>query len=268
MNDKGLAPRDDFFVGYGQDVGRDSPYARVMRRFVEILALFVVLLGVLIPSFQGSPGDGRFDDTIGAWEGVVRTWPAPLLELEHDGGVSWALLVNEFKQGAGAHVRALAGSRVRVSGRRIAREGVEMIELLAGEDGLRVLGPGDGRDRSPVRASGRVEALGEVMDPKCYLGAMRPGRGKAHLACAARCLEGGIPPLFVADRIRTEGRATEGARHYLLVRADGEPVGASAARMVGVPTALEGEVLIPERLGGDSLAVLRVSGSEGGWVNR
>ncbi len=266
MNDKELEQRDDFFVGYSAGFGRDSPYTRVMRRFVEILAFCAVILGVAIPSFQGDSGDGRYESEKTTMTGIVRTWPAPLLEIERDGKTTWALLVNELKRGASARAEPLRDRRVIATGYRIARDGVEMLELLGGDEGLRAAEGSPVEPVSPARlVEGEVELRGEVMDPKCYLGAMRPGRGKTHLACAARCIEGGIPPLFVADRIRTGGRAWDGPRHYLLVRADGEPVGASAARMVGVPTVVRGEAY---GLPGSAMGVFRITGSEDGWSNR
>src|SRR5262249_47707822 len=48
---------------------------------------------------------------------------------------------------------------------------------------------------------------GEIIDPKCHSGAMKPGDGKAHKACAVLCLRGGIPPIFLDD---------SGARYLLL----------------------------------------------------
>ena len=65
---------------------------------------------------------------------------------------------------------------------------------------------------------------GEIVDSKCYLGVMNPGRSKVHRDCAARCLRGGIPPMLVtAD-------AT-----YLLAGAEG-------ADFVGETVQVEGDV--------------------------
>jgi len=37
---------------------------------------------------------------------------------------------------------------------------------------------------------------GEIIDPKCYFGVMKPGEGKIHKSCAIRCISGGIPPIL------------------------------------------------------------------------
>src|SRR5258708_24539109 len=52
-----------------------------------------------------------------------------------------------------------------------------------------------------TRDLGPVTVTGEIVDSKCYLGVMNPGQGKVHRDCAARCLSGGTPPIFVT----TEG---------------------------------------------------------------
>jgi hypothetical protein len=62
---------------------------------------------------------------------------------------------------------------------------------------------------------------GEIVDSKCYLGAMRPGQGKTHKLCANLCLIGGIPPLFVVYR------ADGPPELLLLADADGGPVTAA-----------------------------------------
>ncbi len=45
---------------------------------------------------------------------------------------------------------------------------------------------------------------------------MKPGEGKAHRSCAARCLSGGIPPVL---KVKKEGEPTY--EYYLLQGIDG-----------------------------------------------
>ena len=53
---------------------------------------------------------------------------------------------------------------------------------------------------TPEVPLGRHRLRGEIIDSKCFLGAMRPGQGKVHKACATLCLMGGIPPMFAVYR--------------------------------------------------------------------
>jgi hypothetical protein len=63
---------------------------------------------------------------------------------------------------------------------------------------------------------------------------MKPGRGKVHRSCAARCIAGGIPPAFVV------AAPNGGVDLYLLTDTDGEPVGARILEWVGEPIELHG----------------------------
>jgi hypothetical protein len=66
-----------------------------------------------------------------------------------------------------------------------------------------------------VEDLGIVSSVGEIVDSKCYLGVMHPGRSKPHRACAVRCVAGGVPPMFVvhgawSDRITAPLVSDEG----------------------------------------------------------
>ena len=95
-----------------------------------------------------------------------------------------------------------------------------------------------------IKVLGMVNLKGELVDTKCYFGVMRPGEGKVHRGCAARCLSGGVPPgLLVRD--------TDGVGHVVLLAGEEnwEPLHVDpqwAARMVDVRGELEltGNLLI------------------------
>jgi len=64
---------------------------------------------------------------------------------------------------------------------------------------------------------------------------MNPGQGKVHRDCAARCLSGGIPPIFVT---------TDGHEQFLLVGLDGRALGRDALReLVAELIQVRGELL-------------------------
>ena len=82
---------------------------------------------------------------------------------------------------------------------------------------------------------GTVTLTGEIVDSKCYLGVMNPGQGKVHRDCAARCLSGGIPPIFIT---------TDGREQFLLVGLDGRALGRDALReFVAESITIQGRVL-------------------------
>ena len=64
---------------------------------------------------------------------------------------------------------------------------------------------------------------------------MNPGQGKVHRDCAARCLSGGIPPIFVT---------TDGHEQFLLVGLDGRALGRDALReFIAEPITIRENVL-------------------------
>ena len=78
---------------------------------------------------------------------------------------------------------------------------------------------------------------GEIVDSKCFVGVMKPGRGKVHRACATLCIRGGIPPLLV---VAEDGGALA---YYLLVGPDGRTLDPIAAGLVAEPIEITGDVI-------------------------
>ncbi len=79
---------------------------------------------------------------------------------------------------------------------------------------------------------GKVTIVGEIVDSKCYLGVMNPGRSKVHRDCAARCISGGVPPALVtADGL------------YLLAGADGRQLHAQILDLVAEKVEVSGTLL-------------------------
>jgi hypothetical protein len=127
--------------------------------------------------------------------GTARTW----------------LLAAELKHGADKLVAGMDGERVVVDGSRIERGGHGMLETrwVGGAAERRSGGAETSPPSSvvpPIRRSAgpprQVTIVGEIVDSKCFLGAMNPGSGATHRLCAIRCLRGDLPPL-IAGRDET-----------------------------------------------------------------
>jgi hypothetical protein len=231
---------DEFFVGWNPT---PAGYARFLRPIVVIVLAGVAAAAGAIAAGQRWPGPAVWDDEASTFAGVVDTVPYPLIRVpgEAPGTVRTILLVEDGKFGAADRVRPLAGRAVRVSGRLLHRDERWMLELAAGADGLRPVPDLTGdvvpRLAQPARQPlGPVTMRGEVIDSKCYLGAMKPGGGKTHKACAALCLAGGVPPMFVTRG--ADGRET----YYLLAAADGGPANDVVRDVVGDPAELDGSL--------------------------
>jgi hypothetical protein len=83
---------------------------------------------------------------------------------------------------------------------------------------------------------------GEIVDGKCYFGVMRPGAGKVHRACAARCISSGTPPVLAVEDVAGE------RLHLLLVGADGGAAHRMLLPFVAEPVEVTGRVLRYENL--------------------
>ncbi len=210
-----------FYIGY-------SSLPRRHRVFLVVavpLAIAGMLVGALgLAMAQPAWGDG-FWETGDAREfrGTLSLEPYPMLHVEGAGVGDSYLLVEMGKFGAGdrfADLEGIDGATVAIRGRELRRDGRRMIEIDPGsgegDDPVSVL-PSDKpavRIRSAVDEGGDVVTIaGEIVDSKCYLGAMKPGAGRGHKACATLCVSGGIPPVLVVR----DGEAGEGAVSYLLL---------------------------------------------------
>jgi hypothetical protein len=248
------ADRDPHFIGW---LPVPRAYARFLVPVVAGLLVATAVAAGLIARGQRSPGDGRWDDDrTTTFEGVAYAEPYAMVRVPGAGGdgtVATVLLVEEGKFGAKGRMHPLDGQPVRVTGTLLYRDGVRMLELAAGDDGLRPAplssASADLLRRSPPQFLGRVTVRGEIVDSKCYLGAMKPGGGRTHKGCAALCLKGGVPPLLVTRD------AAGGTACYLLASATGGPLGQEVLDLVGEQVELDG---VLESWG--DIAVLKTAG--------
>jgi hypothetical protein len=181
-------PRDEFFVAYLPTPPRT---ARALRQITIALCTLGLATAALLAGMQSDSGDGKWAvDEPGVFTGLLVADPYLLLHGAGDEPQT-ALLTGVGKRRPDDKMMALAGQVVRARGTRIERGGQLLIEVASAE-------PGGQRSPSPPMQieTARTTLRGEIIDPKCYLGAMKPGDGKTHKACAALCLRGGIPPML------------------------------------------------------------------------
>jgi len=188
----------DFFVGYLKTPPR-------LAVFVAIVSILLIGLGIggglAMVAGQPSYGDGGFKGGYQEHLGILETAPYPMLRLPPSDGYPEGrtiLLSGQGKNGAQRRSSKHDGQIVDVGGVFITRDGARILQV----GGAAKIRPA--KDPAPVAnyvpapdvPLGRVTLRGEIIDTKCYLGAMRPGEGKVHRACANLCLMGGIPPML------------------------------------------------------------------------
>jgi len=228
---------NDFYVGYLPKA--PEGLARFVRRVIIALGLLAVTAALVLVTGQMPFANSAFEyGKLRSFEGVVVARPFPTLlvarpgEIEQQDRYSRYLLVAPGKHGADDLVAGFDGKQVRLQGQLIYREGRTIVEITPGSIAVMDTAPAD---QEAIRDLGTVTVTGEIVDSKCYLGVMNPGQGKVHRDCAARCLSGGIPPIFVTNN---------GETHLLLVGPDGNALGGNALReFVTEPITIRGQLL-------------------------
>lgn len=236
---------DDFHVGY---LPLPWAHSRFLRWFIP-LGLWITTAMAGVGAWGMRPaGDG-------VW--TALTSPPEVIELT---GVAVAepyamvlvpnpdrpgeppetvLVVEPGKIGSQDRFADHAGNVVTVRGHRLERDGRRMLEILELEPitsevtaALAAVSAGFIADS---RRPGEVTLAGELMDGKCHLGAMKPGDGMGHAACAVLCIRGGIPPLL---RVEEE----DGRVRFLLVVGEDGRCPDDVAVLAGSPIELTGRL--------------------------
>ncbi len=225
---------DEFYVGY---LPTPASHLKTLRVLIPGVVL-AFLAGVAIISFvQRDPGSAVWRSQVETFEGIVRTEPWPMLITTTPDGPRVVLLVEEGKHGAQQRVAPWIGQHVAAKGLVLTRDSRIILELVPDDDAIAaaaVLQPAIVGIAAPdnLASALRVSLRGEIIDSKCYHGAMKPGEGKTHKACATLCISNGIPAMFIAE----DGSA------YLLATADGAPLDKDTLSKIGERVEVRGEV--------------------------
>ena len=255
--------QDELYVGYLDET--PPGVARFIRRAVIGLLLLAAALGAGLALLLERFDEGVFEyGTVRDYEGELLVDPHPRL-LTADGPAQGYLLVGVGKHGLdmGEPGTPEPSGEIRLSGTLIRNPEAAMLEVHSlelpegwtraglsaesvspgelGTDGSTSDGQsGDAAAAFPPGARAdsvylRGDTLvGEIVDTKCYLGAMKPGRGKPHRDCASLCIRGGIPAALL---VRTEN----GERELVhLVGVAGQPLGRELLEWVGQPVEVTG----------------------------
>ena len=215
-----MSDRDnDFFVGWSEEAPKAD------RRF--LLGAGVVLLagaalgGAAFGSRQAPPGPGAWDQAaIADRQGLLIADPYPALISETSSGIQTAFLGSNGKLGIKSLLPAdLIGAPAIVRGSVMQRGSRSMIAIADAPDAIRLPSPGFIAPAPPSEVDqGEVMLTGEILDAKCWFGAMRPGWGKTHKACAALCAQGGLPLAFCLT-----AQCAEGLDAHLFLDEEGRP---------------------------------------------
>lgn len=254
-------PDNEFYIGYLEKM--PPSFRRPVRLFVTAAAILLAAGPFIIVRSQQAFSTSTFElGRLTTVEGILRMEPAPMLQLETGRDLQGRpmlqsiLLIGFGKHGAEAALKKaearqgikLEGKKVQLEGTLIYHDGKTLLELTRAEEAVLKIEDSPAAKRQIVE-QGPATLLGEIADPKCYFGVMKPGQGKVHRSCAARCISGGIPPVL-------KSVSSKGQVQYFIIRGEnGEPINEQILPIVGEPVQLSGSVVLY-----DDWLVLRLAG--------
>jgi hypothetical protein len=178
-------------------------------------------------------------------KGVYYNSPVPMLKVFDKNNLSITLpLVGYGKHGAETAIMelekekavSLNGKEVTLKGTLIYGDGKTLLQIDKNDDPVVNIGPGS-TIQLQQKDLGTQTIRGEIIDPKCYFGVMKPGEGKVHRDCAIRCILGGIPPVLHVQNEKGE------SNYYLIVGPNGEKMNEAVQDLVAEPVSIEARVV-------------------------
>jgi hypothetical protein len=237
----------EFYIGWQQAAPDKLSHFIIKTSFALLVLVVLVASGFVIfqRDFSKSVFEYGRDTTL---TGILTTAPVPMLTVSHGMDVTGQmitqqiLLVGAGKQGAEKQIKASIpaailqkdGVEVTLSGYLIYHDGQVLLEVRD----IQATGDTPNTADPVMTITGIAEGTisGQLADPKCFFGVMKPGDGKPHLSCAARCIAGGIPPVL------KNVNATGATQYFILVGHDGLPVNEMVLPYVGEHLFVRGKI--------------------------
>jgi hypothetical protein len=240
--------KNEFYIGYQPKAPEQT--ASFMRKVIAVVGLGTCVVALIVAWSQKEFSPSVFDYGINSTvEGYYFEKPVPHiavpLGINSDGREFFqnVLLVGFGKAGAtnvmtklqSRKGKSFKGAKIELTGFMIYANGKALLQVTE-EDNSNIVFLSGATAPVQILDSMSVTTLhGEIVDPKCYFGVMKPGEGKAHRSCAIRCIAGGIPPVFHA-RDREE--------YFLIVNENWQPVNEEVLNLVGDQIKIEGKEII------------------------
>ena len=237
-----MKKNDEFYVGYNDEsLGANTKNA--LKKFVLVALLVVVGVAIVFAITQKQFKNSTFElSSVTKITGVFHESPYPMLRVELAENTFKNVLllgfgkssVNPYLEKLRSDVNDLNGKKLSIEGNLIYYNGKTAIQITDKEKLTMV---SDATFEIPQNVMiGELTLQGEVIDPKCYFGVMKPGKGKIHRSCAIRCISGGIPPVLVTT---DDNNLSE---YYLIADSNGDPMHKAILPFVGKPSEIKGIV--------------------------
>ena len=225
-----MKKQNEFYIGWKEEMSEGN--ASFLKKILIPLFVLIPILVFAVVLFQKPFNQHQFEfGKITPITGTYYGKPVPMLVADQgvlpDGISTDIVLVGYGKFGAKGIMQALEktngnlnGKKISLAGTLIYGDGKTLLELTEEEGSLIEIKKTPTTINPEKTASKSISLSGEIIDPKCYFGVMKPGEGKIHKSCAIRCISGGIPPVL---RVKTD-KPSEAQKYYLLLDEQGRDI--------------------------------------------
>jgi len=243
---------NEFYIGWLPKA--PAGIAKHIRRILIILLPLVIIIAVTLALLQKKFDTGNFEfGKLTEVKGIYFTKPIPMIKVINGkdiwGNISYINipLVGYGKHGAGGIISDLEKEKnisfdqreLTLKGTLLYNDGKTILQVSAGDKPLLhvadIKAPTEFLPQQ--KELGIAKVKGEIIDPKCYFGVMKPGEGKVHRDCAIRCILGGIPPMMRVMNKKGQNN------YYIVVDAEGEKMNKAVQDYVGEPVEMEARLV-------------------------
>jgi hypothetical protein len=237
-----MKKNNEFYVSY-IDGSLGTQTKKTIKTFA-LLAVFVIVGGALVFSFsQKQFKNSTFElATATKITGIFHENPYPMLRVQVAKNTYKNILLlgfgkssaNPFLEKIQGEVPNLNGKKLSIEGNLIYYNGKTLIQIT---DKEKVTLENNSKTPTPLKETiSKMTLSGEIIDPKCYFGVMKPGKGKIHRSCAVRCISGGIPPVLATT---DKNNISE---YFLITDLNGNPINNKILTFIGKPSEITGIV--------------------------
>jgi len=231
-----------FYIGWQEKMADGNK--SFLRKMLLPLFVLLPILVVAVVLFQKPFNNHYFEfGTQKEITGVYYDLPVPILVADEgilpDSLSNTILIVGFGKIGAASTLqeieakgKKLVGKRITLRGILIYGDGKTLLELTEGVNALVEIKEDIDVLVGIPESTSSVQLQGEILDPKCFFGVMKPGEGKIHKSCAIRCISGGIPPVF---------RSAKNNEYYIVLGKKGHSINQQILPYVGQKMQMKGQ---------------------------